>query len=435
MPMSEVFEIKRAARTQARLRLAMCAASNGGKTWSSLELAFGIVTELLDRKVLAGGLEGKVGMIDTERRSGQLYAHLGPFDTIELSPPYTVDRYVGALQALERSGVAVIIIDQISHAWAGPGGILALLDRIEDSKRFSAFGKVVNPAQDEFVDAMLRSPCHIIASMRSKTEWVLEDKPTRDGRTVKAPRRIGMAPIQRPGIEYEFTTMFDLDTDTHQARVLKNRCPVFDEWVPKKLTREHGRALAAWLLEGAPEPAGVVTGTPLERAQAVRDAAVRRFSAALTVPDLATVFDEAQRALRAFPPAVPVDEIRAMLEVVVAAKDARKVALGGALGESVGNRPAVELLDPRSVADLELMFQELGLNEANLMKAFQVNRLRMLPADRLQALVDWMANCAMSGGHQLALTPHLVAMGATCVPEGEPAGAFDTLEDDLPWKD
>ena len=256
--MPEQFEIKRAERRQARLRLAVCAASNGGKTWTSLLLAFGLVEQLIARGVLAGPVEGKVGLVDTERKSSQLYAHVGPFDTIELGPPHSVERYVGALQALERAGCAVIILDSISHAWQGAGGVLALLDRFEAGERFSQFGKTLNPAQDEFVDAMLRSPCHVIATMRSKTAWVLEDKENRHGHLVKTPRRIGMAPIQRPGIEFEFTTLLDLDTETHFARVLKNRCPVFGEWVPKMITREHGRQLADWLLEGAPEPAGPI---------------------------------------------------------------------------------------------------------------------------------------------------------------------------------
>ena len=238
---AEQFEIKRAERKQARLRLAVCAASNGGKTWTALELAFGIVEQLIARGVLTSGplaapLEGKVGLIDTERRSAQLYAHLGAFDTIELGPPHSVERYVGAMQALERAGCAVIILDSISHAWVGHGGVRSLLDRFEAHQRFSAFGTVVNPAQDEFVDAMLRSPCHVIATMRSKTEWVLEDKENKQGRVVKTPRRVGMAPIQRPGIEYEFTTLLDLDTDTHFARVVKNRCPLFANWQPKMIT-------------------------------------------------------------------------------------------------------------------------------------------------------------------------------------------------------
>ena len=176
---------------------------------------------------------------------------------------------------------------------------------------------------------MLRSPCHVIATMRSKTAWVLEDKENRHGHLVKTPRRIGMAPIQRPGIEFEFTTLLDLDTETHFARVLKNRCPLFEQWVPKMITREHGRQLADWLLEGAPEPAVPISGTPLERAKAVAEAALRAIDRAQNLPDLARVFANAQRELRSFPPAVTKEEVVPLLEQVTGAKDHRKAALGG----------------------------------------------------------------------------------------------------------
>lgn len=352
--MAETFEIKRAERRQARLRLAVCAASNGGKTWTSLLLAFGLVEQLIARGVLAGPVEGKVGLVDTERKSAQLYAHVGPFDTIELGPPHSVERYVGALQALERAGCVVIILDSISHAWVGQGGVLALLTRFEAGERFSAFNTTINPAQDEFVDSMLRSPCHIVATMRSKTAWVLEDRENRQGRMVKTPRRIGMAPIQRPGIEFEFTTLLDLDTETHQARVLKNRCPVFEQWVPKVITREHGRQLADWLLDGVPAPMEPISGTPLDRARAVAEAALRAIERAQNLPDLARVFANAQRELRSFPPAVSKDEVVPLLEQVMAAKEVRKAALTGqstpAAGAAQSAAPAQRL---KSFVDMQ----------------------------------------------------------------------------------
>lgn len=328
----EHFEIKRAERRQARLRLAIAAASGGGKTWTALELAFGICEQLIARGALKPGplaspLEGLVGLIDTERKSAQLYSHLGPFDTIELGPPHTVDRYIGAQQALERAGCAVIIEDSISHAWVGDGGVLAILNRFQESARFSAFNTAVNPEQSRFIDALLRSPAHIIATMRSKTVWVLEDRVNKSGHTVKAPRRVGMAPIQRPGVEYEFTTLLNLDTDTHVARVDKNRCTVFDAWVPKVVGREHGRQLADWLLEGAPEPSSAISGTPLERLRATAEAAMRGFERCENIPDLGRLFEKAVREVRAFHPAVPEDELRPVLESVVGSKDARKQVL------------------------------------------------------------------------------------------------------------
>ena len=136
--MSEQFVIKRAERTQARLRIGLQGSSGGGKTASSLILARGMVAALRARNLLPSHLDVHVGLIDTERDSAKLYSHLVPFDTIVLEPPYTVDRYLGALTALERVGYPIIIIDQISHEWSGEGGILA---QVAASKAFNDFAK------------------------------------------------------------------------------------------------------------------------------------------------------------------------------------------------------------------------------------------------------------------------------------------------------
>lgn len=355
--MAEQFEIRRAERRQARLRMALCGASGAGKTWSALLLARGLVEELISRGELAGTLEGKIGMVDTERRSGSLYAHVAPFDTIDLGPPYSVERYIGALHALERSGCAVVILDSISHAWASEGGVLALLDRLEARERFSGFGTVVNPAQDQFVDAILRSPCHIIVTMRSKTAWVLEAR-EKGGRTVQVPKRIGMAPVQRPGIEYEFTTLLELDTSTHLGRPVKNRCPVFEDGKEVRVGVETGRALATWLLEAAPAPEEPVSGTPAERCHAVLQAGLRAIERAGNGPDLARVYEGAKLALQAFVPAVPAAEVNPMLAELAQAKDVRKVELG--VAPRPQNMTATEVLERQAAGPPSLYGGEAG---------------------------------------------------------------------------
>lgn len=428
--MAETFEIKRAERKQARLRLAVGAASNGGKTWTSLELAFGLVEELIAQGVFTGTLEGKVGMVDTERKSGHLYSHLGPYDVLELAPPYTVERYVKAKEQLERAGYAVIILDSISHAWVGEGGVLSLLNRFDDHERFRKFNSEVNPKQDEFVDAMLRSPCHIIATMRSKTAWVMEQV-EKKGRTVHQPKRIGMAPIQRPGIEYEFTTMLDLDTDSNVARVVKNRCPVFRDWQPKRITREHGRQLARWLLEGAPDAVEPVSGTPLERAQAVAAAAVRNMHRCENRPDLARVFEDADRTLRGFAPGVPVEDIAKLRRQVADQKDLDKQRLGAPL-ERTG-----AVVDPGAAIDLDQMLQDVGIPRERCLEHLGVTRLVLLPEDRLQEAVDWITGEALEvGAPAPALTKRLRDCGVHVPVLGRSnVERFADMPDDLPWKD
>jgi energy-coupling factor transporter ATP-binding protein EcfA2 len=255
--------IRKAERHQARLRLGLCGPSGSGKTYSALRLAKGLVA----------GTEGKIGLIDTERKSASLYAHLADFDVVELEPPYSPERYREAIHALERhvGPDGVIVIDQISHAWAGEGGLLEYVDTLKAQSRnsFSPWQKAT-PEQNRLVDTMLRSPCHVIATMRAKSEWVLEEQIV-DGRKRNVPRKIGMAPVQRDGIEYEFTTMLDLENGSNTATASKDRSSLF-AGITTKLDEEWGAKLRAWLTSGAaPEPqpeqpaaGGEPTGAPAD---------------------------------------------------------------------------------------------------------------------------------------------------------------------------
>jgi AAA domain len=329
-PMEE-FKIERAKRTQARLRLAVTASSNGGKTWSSILIAKGIVEHMIEQGILTGTLEGKIGVIDTERKSSTLYEHLAPFDCVHLNPPYSADRYGQALTVLEGAGYPVIIVDQISHAWSGPGGMLAMLNRVAKSDHygntFNAWGDIT-PAQDAFIDRLLSSPAHLIVTMRQKTEWVLEAKVGRDGKEKLQPRRIGTKPIQRDGVEYEFTTLLGLDTDTHLATTLKNRCPVFKDGVQVLLNEDVGKRLAEWMLGGAPLAAEEARQpTDEEQAIGIVEAAEGYLPACKTLPDLARRFEAALAQLRGYKPKIDNKVGLALIDRLVAAKDKQKGAL------------------------------------------------------------------------------------------------------------
>lgn len=226
-------EIRKATRKKAKLRLGIAAPSGAGKTYSSLLLAFGI--------------GGKIGMIDTEHGSGDLYADLGEYDIINIDAPFTAKKYLDAIDAFEKAGYSTIIIDSLSHAWAGDGGLLDKQGKIVDSdpraNSYTAWRKVT-PDHNALVDAMLTSPCHIIACMRSKQEYVQEkdDK----GKTIV--RKVGMAPVQREGMEYEFTVMLDINSE-HYATASKDRTRIFDGFIGK-LSIETGQQLLEWLNSG-----------------------------------------------------------------------------------------------------------------------------------------------------------------------------------------
>ena len=229
-------EIRKAERKKAKLRLGIAAPSGAGKTYSALLLAF--------------GLGGKIGLIDTEHGSGDLYAHLGEYDIIGIEAPYTVAKYTQAIKAFEQAGYSTIIIDSLSHAWAGDGGLLDKQGKIADSGKANGFAawRTITPEHNALVEAMLRSPCHIIATMRAKQEYVLE---TND-KGKQMPKKVGMAPVQREGMEYEFTVMLDVDMQ-HTASASKDRTGLFDGQY-MKISEDTGKMLLGWLDTGTEPP-------------------------------------------------------------------------------------------------------------------------------------------------------------------------------------
>lgn len=228
--------IRKAERRKAKLRLGIAAPSGAGKTYSALLMAF--------------GLGGKVGIIDTEHGSADLYADLGDYDVIGIEAPYTVPKYLQAIKAFEEAGYATIIIDSLSHAWAGDGGLLDKQGKIADSGKANGFAawRTITPEHNALVEAMLRSPCHIIATMRAKQEYVLET----NERGKQTPKKVGLAPVQRDGMEYEFTVMLDIDMN-HVASASKDRTSLFDGRY-FKVSQETGAELLQWLESGVEGP-------------------------------------------------------------------------------------------------------------------------------------------------------------------------------------
>ena len=228
---------RKAERKQAKLRLAITGPAGSGKTYSALLIAFGI--------------GGRIAMIDTENGSGDLYANLGEYDICSLSAPYDVRRYIQLIHEAEQAGYGTIIIDSLSHAWSGEGGLLDLQNKVAASSKsgnsYTAW-RQVTPLHNRLIDAILGSSCHIIATMRSKTEYLQ----TENERGYKEIRKVGLAPVQREGMDYEFGTVFDLTTN-HTATVSKDRTGLFDGSV-FTITRDTGKTLLQWL-ENAPAEA------------------------------------------------------------------------------------------------------------------------------------------------------------------------------------
>lgn len=229
-----MIEIKKAERAQSKLRIGLAGPSGSGKTMSSLKLARGMA-----------GPDGKICMIDTERGSGQLYAHVTNFDYIELKAPYAPKNYVEAIQAAEDGGYDVVIIDSLSHAWTDEGGLLDQADKLsKGGNRFTVWADLT-PQHRKLVNGMLGSDCHIIATVRSKQEYTIEHDDKTGRNTVK---KLGMAPVQREGMEYEFTVFMDIE-QTHAAHASKDRTDLFKDEV-FIIDESIGKRLIEWLNAG-----------------------------------------------------------------------------------------------------------------------------------------------------------------------------------------
>lgn len=404
--MAEEFVIKRAERKQARLRLAFQGPSGSGKTATCLLVAKGIVDGLVQAGLLPHSMDPRIGVIDTERQSASLYSHIVPFDTIELGPPYTTERYAAALHALEAAGYPVIIIDSLSHEWSGAGGILSSADR--------QFGdwKGLTPLHDAFVDAVLRSPAHLMVTMRSKTAWVLEQKENRQGRMVTSPTRVGMAPVQRPGIEYEFTTLLALDTDMNKVTVLKDRTEMFGpiNSVIARLKPEDGGKLVKWLLSGAPlSGEDMISATPAQKAKAVAEAGERNLAKAPTLPDLARLFESVLRDLASFRDQVDLVTLKEYQARVVVAKDKRKAEFGAA---PKPDSPAGDTISPDGAALLENMLQSGRIPLAEFLTEFALPRLGALPLPKWDDGVRWIISAAGANGYVVEHLAHPVEKAA-----------------------
>jgi hypothetical protein len=232
-PIMTSVQFSPATKAQAKLRAALFGPSGGGKTFSALRIATGI--------------GGRIAVIDTERGSAAKYADRFTFDTCQLLDR-TIEGYLVALDAAAKAGYDVIVIDSLSHGWQE---LLQEVDRLAKA-RFSgntwAAWSEGTPKQRRLIDALTDFPGHVIATIRSKTEWN-QQTDEKTGRL--RPVRIGLAPEQGKGIEYEFDLLLELTTD-HVGTVIKDRTGKFQDRIIEKPDEAFGRELAAWLAEGVP---------------------------------------------------------------------------------------------------------------------------------------------------------------------------------------
>lgn len=243
---------QKATKKQLKARIAILGPAGSGKSYTALRLAF----------ALADG--GTVAAIDTEHRSLSKYVGENPdgqpwdFDVLELDS-FSPDAYMEGIRAAEAAGYSVLVIDSLSHAWAGKGGILEYVDEVAKRKAMrSNSGKEdswgawreATPKHNQLVEAMLASRLHLIVTMRVKQEYV-QEKDSQTGKTTI--RKVGLQPIQRDGLEYEMDVVGDMDMDNNFC-ASKTRCSRLTGKVFAKPGPDVAEILLEWLSSGAPAP-------------------------------------------------------------------------------------------------------------------------------------------------------------------------------------
>lgn len=224
-------KLQTAARKQAKIKMGIQAPSGAGKTYSAILLAYGLINDW-----------SKIALIDTENHSADLYAHLGNYQVLALEQPFSPERYMEAIDICEKAGMEVLIIDSISHEWEGNGGILDIHGAMMGNS-FTNWSKIT-PRHNAFVQKILQSPCHIIATIRSKQDYVLSEK---NGKMV--PEKVGLKGVTREGLDYEFTLVFELDLK-HQATATKDRTQLFMDKPSFMISSATGQRILNWCNSG-----------------------------------------------------------------------------------------------------------------------------------------------------------------------------------------
>ena len=234
-------QLRQSERKQVKLRLGLSGASGFGKTKSALLLAYGMTNDW-----------NKIAVIDTENSSASLYSDLGNYQVLDLSAPYSPERYIKAIELCEKSGISVVIIDSVSHEWNGTGGCLDIHEKL--GGRFQDWANVT-PRHQAFIDKILHSSCHIITTTRRKIDYSLDVGSNGKTQVVKH----GTKEITRDGFEYELTINFELVNDNHLAKASKDRTGLFMNKPEFVITPETGKLLLNWCNSGIAETVNIAT--------------------------------------------------------------------------------------------------------------------------------------------------------------------------------
>jgi AAA domain len=227
----------KAEKYDAKGRVALIGPAGGGKSFTALVLA----------RALAGP-KGKIAAIDTEHGSLSKYADLFDFDVLELDS-FSPQSFIETLHAAEQNRYSVFLCDSLSHFWMGKDGALEFVDMAQKRQKDQMGGwKEFRPHERMMVDELISSPCHVICTMRTKTDY--QEQTDAQGRKKRV--KVGLAPVQGEGLDYEFDLVGYMDED-HTFAVDKTRCPAYSEKAYTKPTAKNFAPFVEWL-KGAQRP-------------------------------------------------------------------------------------------------------------------------------------------------------------------------------------
>ncbi|WP_273216151.1 AAA family ATPase [Runella zeae] len=223
-------QLQQAQRKNVKIKLALQGSSGSGKSYSALQIGFGLVNNW-----------SKIAVIDTENQSASLYANMGNFNILVLKPPFSPERYIQAINVCIQSQMQVIIIDSLSMEWE------FILDAHSNltGNSYTNWAKFT-PRHQQLIQAIIQADCHIICTLRAKQDYILSEK---NGKMI--PEKVGMKPIQREGVDYEFTIVFELDI-RHNATASKDRTGLFMGQPEFKITYQTGKQISDWCNMGVP---------------------------------------------------------------------------------------------------------------------------------------------------------------------------------------
>ena len=217
-------QLQQASKKRAKIKMALQGPSGSGKTYSALLIAYGITNDW-----------SSIAVLDSEHHSANLYAHLGKYNVLNIGAPFTPEKYIQAIKLCESAGMKTIIIDSITHEWESILDIHANMT----GNSFTNWSKLT-PRHNEFVQTILQSPLHIIATIRTKQDYILQEKNNR-----QIPEKVGLKAITREGMDYEFTIVLDIDIK-HHATASKDRTQLFIDKPEFTITSDTGKRILQW---------------------------------------------------------------------------------------------------------------------------------------------------------------------------------------------